>query len=69
MRLAGVEQNPAGSAKLIRPKVNKRDLALRMSWAEAMAVLHKLQKLCLQPKLAVLGSSPAPACDAPSSRR
>lgn len=55
MRLAGVEQNPARSAKLIRPKVKKRDLALRMSWAEVMAVLHKLQELGLQTELAVLG--------------
>lgn len=43
MRLAGVEPNPAKSIKLIRPKVKKRDLALRMAWAEVLDVLHKLK--------------------------
>ncbi|MBL9079062.1 MAG: hypothetical protein JNL08_16280 [Planctomycetes bacterium] len=35
--------------------MKKRDLALRMSWAEVMAVLHKLQELGLKAELAVLG--------------
>lgn len=55
MRLAGVEPNPAKSLKLIRPKVKKRDLTLRMSWAEVMAMIHRLQALGLMTELAVLG--------------
>lgn len=54
LSVAEVEPNPATSSKLVMPKVEKRSLSLRMSWAEVLTVLRQLREAELQTEMAVV---------------